>query len=411
MAESFDVQFARNANLISGSIYKKSIITNVWHRLINRKPWLNGRSSTQYALTVQRNLPDNVDDWDEVALSDGASNACNPTPDEVPFGYETRSYKRYRKTLQSIPICVDDTRDAFEVDQQSKIMYENLTSSVKYIWGRRYMLQYAEVCEHKVVATNEMPESVSHFPGLPPTSILTQAMLDDFYQRLLADGAGEDGGPLAMTNGAPVFVLITDMKTSRKIKEETKTFDAFLWNKDRVPELLAPLKVDREWNGFFHTIEVLPRRFTFANGAYTEVAPFTAGTTASGDGKKAPLSNAYLRAPITESYIFLPNVYTCLIPNSISSLGSGMTFDPQSYMGEFVWRNIVNHDENPFGTWGKYHAKLEMAALPEHPEFGFAIRHLRCPNDYGLTGCPASESLTSSELALISDSSDVIYGV
>lgn len=410
MAESFDVQFARDANRIGPDIYKKSIITSVWHRLIDRKPWLNGRSNTQQVLTVQRNLPENVDTWDEVALSDGASNACNPTPDEVPFGYETRQFKRYRKTLKSIPICVDDTRDAFEVSQQAKIMYENLTSSVKYIWGRRYMLEYASISEHKMVAAPDMPESSSHFPNTPPTSVLTQAMLDDIYQRLLADGAGEDGGPLAMSNGAPVFVLITDMKSSRKIKEENKIFDAILWNKDRVPELLQPLKVDREYNGFFHTIEVLPRRFTFANGTYTEVLPFDVGATATGDGKKAPLSQDYLRAPITESYVFLPNVYTCMVPNSIASIGSGTQFDPQSYMGEFVWRNIINHDENPFGTWGKYHAKLEMASMPGHPEFGFAIRHLRCVGDYGLTGCPASDEPTSSQLANLSDSSDVIYG-
>jgi len=406
-----DTKLARDESRIGPNIYGKSLNDSPWNRLLhpNRKAWPDGMSDSIRVLTVNRILPENDDEWSDLDTNLGTGNNCNPDSTELVGSYDTRSFNLTQKAVHSEPLCVNDGRNAVQTNTQIRMMYENLRKAVNYIWRRRYMTEYVRLCEHKCVCAAEAPESESHFPGTPPTSILTGKYLLRLYYRLIADSAAIDGGAFAMTNGKPVLVLITDMLSSDALFSEDKTFNAMLWNSDRVPELLRPLGVDRELRGFFHTIENLPRHFTFTGGQYVEVPPYS--MAAATKGQKPKLSTAYLQAPITESYIYVPSVMNILVPNAISTQGSGTEYDPQTYMGDFKWLNYRTHDDNPFGAWGKYHALMQTGTEPVHPEFGFAIRHLRCFDDLGLTACTVGVDLTSSEHANISDSSDVEFGV
>lgn len=407
-AENIETKLARDESRIGPNIYKNSLNTSPWNRLIKRQPWTDGMSDSIQVLTVNRNLPANVDEWTALSLNLGAGNNCVPSSDEIPTGYTLRNFNLTQKALNSIPICVNDTRNAMQASTQLRIMYKNLSDAVTYIWKRRYMLEYTRISEHKIVAAPEMPESISHFPNTPATSVLTQGMLDLCYYRLIADSAAIDGGAFAMTDGAPVFVLITDMFTSKRIRNETNTFQAMLWDAARVPELLRPLGINREYNGYFHTIETLPRHWNFTGGQWVEVQPYD--EVAATNGTLAKLSNSYLTATHMDSYIYVPTVMNILVPNSISTQGSGTQFDPQSYLGQFKWLNVPSHTENAFGTWGKYHGLMETGTEPVMPQYGFVIRHLRCPSDLALTACPAGTGATASELSNLADSTDVVYG-
>ena len=150
--------------------------------------------------------------------------------------------------------------------------------------------------------------------------------------------------------------------------------------------------MDRSFRGFTHIIDTHPRRWTF-DGTWTEVDPWE--EVATEDGVKRKLRAAYIEAPYTDSVIFLPNVMTMLHPRPISSVGSGTSFDPQTYVGDFKWLNVQNVDSasayyNPDRAWGFYRSLMMSATKPVHPEFGVVIRHLRCPNDIGGTACPAA---------------------
>lgn len=397
---NFDTQFARDAYRIGPDIYKKTLTGSPWLTLLPNKPWPDGISDNIQVLTVQRTLPDNIDDWATIALSDGTTNACTPTSDEVPYAYDLLNYNLTEKALHSIPLCVTDNRNGFQVKKQAAIMYENLTHVVKYVWSRRKRNEYERICKNKVVAAPELPQGETHFPATPATYQLSGKMLNNFRHRLLADNADVDGGSFAMVNGAPQFVLITDEFTSDNLMTENK--EAFLWNPQRVPELLQPLGVERAFRGFYHVIDRLPKHFDFVGGAWVEIPPYDAKAATA--GTKQTVSTAYLRAPFTMSYVFVPTVYQPLVPNSIASIGNA-TFDPVSYMGEFVWRNIPTHDTNPFGMWGMYHALMQMGSEPIHPEFGYAVIHMRCPHDIGGQGCASYDAVTSSESAAVSDSS------
>jgi hypothetical protein len=180
------------------------------------------------------------------------------------------------------------------------------------------------------------------------------------------------------------------------IIQETNTREAFLYNDKRVPELLAPLGVDRYVRGYYHTIEKMPRRFTFSGGVYTEVLPYE--TVDADIGSKAKLRTAYLQAPFTESFVFLPTVFSFVVPNAITSVGSGTSFEAQNYIGELKWHNEYDRQDNPDRNIGHYRAVMKSGLKPGHPQFGYAIIHLRCPDDLGLTACASTDGGDSSDL-------------
>lgn len=400
MALSLNDKLARNENNLAGKIYKTTINRSIWNKLVQKEEWTNGLSDTQRVLTVERNLPSNIDTWADVSVNSD-SNTCAITGDIVPRGNTERTYSLVQKAQESDRICVNDTRNAWMVSEQIKKTFENLRNVVAYTWKRRAMLEYTRIAEHKMVAANGLPENDTTFPAIAPTSVLTQKMLNIVYQYLINNAAEEDGGSLGRMDGRPQFILVTDMATSDDIMREDGNVNAFLWNDKRVKELLGPLGVDRSFRGFTHVVETLPRRFTFEGGVWAEVSPYV--EVAATTGVKRKLSPDYMAAPYTESVVYLPSVMSMLHPRPISSVGSGTSFTPQTYVGDFKWLNVQNVDStspyyNPDNSWGFYRALMMSSTKPIHPEYGFAIRHLRCPSDIGAQACPESTAGASSDL-------------
>lgn len=386
MSETLNDSFVRQENLIGPGIYKKSLNTSPWNKLIPKETWPDGLSDTIQVLTMERNLPANIDSWADLTPNDDSNN-CAPTADVVPTGQTLRSYNLQVKAIESQDICVNDTRNAFKTQQQIEAMYQNLTQVTRYIWKRRAILEYTRLSEFKMIAAPGMPEHPTHFPAIAATSILTQKMLNKIYQQLIGDSAEMDGGSLGMQDGRPQFILITDAESSDAIRDEEGMRQAFLWNAKRVPELLQPLGVEYGVKGFYHTIDPLPRRWNFTDGAWVEVLPYASTSTTK--GTKLRISDAYRQAPYTDSFVFLPSVMSFMVPDPISTMGSGTSFTPQSYMGDFKWLNIQHRTDNPDNAFGFYRGLIQTGSKPVHPEFGFVIRHLRCPSDIGEQACPS----------------------
>lgn len=395
-APNLNDRLAHNELALAGQIYKTSVNDSVWNKLVPKEAWPNGLADTLQVLTVERNLPANIDVWTPLTPNDGSGNTCVPVADVVPRGHTTRNYSLEQKAIESEDICVNDTRNAYQVNEQVRHMFEGLRDVISYTWKRKAQIDYTDISQHKLVAAPQLPESASHMPNIAPTSLLTQKILNKIYVQLMNNSAQRDGGSLGMQDGRPQFILVTDMETSDDILREDQTNTAFLYNGKRVPELLAPLGVDRAFRGFYHTIDALPRRWNFTGGQWVEVLPYI--TTAATKGVKAELNPDYMSAPFTDSYVFLPTVFHFVVPNSIGSVGSGTQFNPQEYIGKMQWLNIRDRETNPDGSYGFYRAVLQSGSKPIKPQFGFVIRHLRCPSDIGLQQCPAGTSGDSGDL-------------
>jgi hypothetical protein len=100
-----------------------------------------GLSDNLQVVTVNRNLPENIDTWTSITPNEG-TNTCVPIADVVPRGNTVRTYSLVQKALESEDICVNDTRNAFQVAEQVRLMYEGLRDVVSYTWKRRAMLEY-----------------------------------------------------------------------------------------------------------------------------------------------------------------------------------------------------------------------------------------------------------------------------
>lgn len=128
-----------------------------------------------------------------------------------------------------------------------------------------------------------------------------------------------------------------------------------------------------------------------------EDANFTdtyAGTlTTNNNGQAGWVENtSYHTAPYEMYFILHPEVMKALVPGSVTSAGSGTTFDPRNSIGDFKWRNILDETRNPDGTFGYFRGILEFASKPIKTAFGWAIMARR--PDPAYTSAP-SLSLTS----------------
>lgn len=267
------------------------------------------------------------------------------------------------------------------------------------------------------------------------TSKLTQGILRRLYMRLLRDGAGSSAQ--GKENGAPVFNLITSAETSEDIiKLNADIRSDFRYSKPN--ELLAPLGVERSYGGFYHIIDPYPPRYSRKNilasnhaaGVYTvasghgievgdvvtvasndlatnrgnfEVTATTATTitlvstpasaantdrlliwkrvypftrAASTKGYKYDINSDYLAAAYEDSIVLINEVFHSVVPKPLGSMG-GMSFDPQSYRGDFKWKNIIDRETNPDGTVGYFRAMFANGSKPVRPEWGYVIRHKR----------------------------------
>jgi len=400
MAYTLNDIFTREENRIGSKIFFRSINKSVWNKLIPKETWPNGMGDSLQSITVERNLPSDTDTWE--AVVDDGNGDCVPTEYSVGYGQTSRSYTMQRKALVSNNVCVDTGRGAFRVQEQTRLMLRNLTRAVSYVWKRKALNGYATNSDHKMIATHGLPENAAVFPGVEPTTVLTQRILSIVYENLIADSAEEDGGSLGMADGRPQFILVTDSMTSDTIMRETNNANAFLYNSNRVPELLQPLGVERAIRGLYHTIDNLPPRYTYTGGVFTEVNPYLTVTTTNGTRDK--INPAWRAAPYQDSYVFLPSVISFMVPQPISTVGSKTKWNPQSYMGEFKWLNIQDRTDNPLNMIGFYYALLQAAVKPCLPEFGYVIRHKRCPADLDHTDCDETGSLAASSLLDTSDS-------
>ena len=62
-------------------------------------------------------------------------------------------------------------------------------------------------------------------------------------------------------------------------------------------------------------------------------------------------------------------------------------FAPQLYMGELVWRYIIDNDCNLFGDFGQHIYQIQRAYQPIRPHAVIPILFKRCDFDLGISRC------------------------
>lgn len=417
---------AQNAYTIGGKIYQKTLNVSRWDALIRKGTLPEGNGDSLSTLIYDRSIPTTTAggstvgiNWTRLGTEIRSANDFASTEAQllagaagetigstaaartafIKFKKRMRNYFLSVANIKSPYIDIHTVRTAAAREQQSNAIMKVLTKATQWAWDRRGQEQY-EISAGNLVpcmaavtspiisdvelrsgAINPATGSAvadnitaTTFDGIAltdvylttapasgsgvPTGNISNKVMDRIYNRL--SRVTDHSDAYGMDNARPVFSLVCGSDASLALKTETGIRDD-VRKSTIVDSLLKPLGVDESFRGFYHLTEDLMPRFTVASGVLTRVEPFDA------DGA---YNTAYDDAPYEAFYVVHKTVMEYEIP-APSVSAPGMSFDPQSYKGDFKWLNIQDEVKNPLKTIGFFYGTLAAATKTIDVEHGF----------------------------------------
>jgi hypothetical protein len=272
------------SSMFSSDIYRRTVDTSVWLKLIQQEAWPEGMGDTISVLTYERTLPRSNNSWNTISV-DAASSASTgspyvPSASVIDVAQTIRTYGIQHTAVESQNILMHDALFSFRMQEQLRAVYDNLVDNVAYLWQKRYRDEYRRLCGHKVVAArnsalqlwdtsgDDYPvnvDSANFGSATTGVSTLTQGLLNLIYLQLIREGGGNK--PMGRENGRPIFTLVCSPEISDAlIRLNAATRDDFRYS-PQVSELLKPLGVERSYRGFYHLIDVQIPRYNYVPGS------------------------------------------------------------------------------------------------------------------------------------------------
>lgn len=389
---------------ITYDIYVRQQYSSPWISQPKKVAWPEGMGETIDNIMWERPFVETEKAWGAMSINDGSGNTCTPPVDDVKFSQTLRRTSLYHKAVHSPYFCVTDLLYAGKRESQMRAVEWGLGDIVRLYWIKwnrdgftRWSNKY--IIEPGMAHTDESDGLT--FPPIEPTSQLTNGVLDYFYGLLTLEQG--DRHALTKQNGRPIYGLITDQMTSRKLIRDNDAIREDFRNSSSSDKLLDPLGVSHTYNGFIHMMDEMPPRFNFnpllvedpidnpATDPWVEVQPYILDESDPNSPKKI-VNPDWITAEYQNSYVYVKEAYQLRVPGSITGV-SRAKFDPQAYMGDFKWQNVINLDAassayNPDGKLGRFRGVIASGVEPINPHVMFTLRHKVCPLDMELTACP-----------------------
>mgnify|MGYP000397887896 FL=1 len=390
------------ANRIGSDIHSETLHTSPWIDLIKKSAFPSDMGYQLNTIIYDRALPvrdldSDGDTTDETVVGLGSWSALgtaesgprtgflgNPAVKDVlgpqtgkgfvDFTRQLKSYSLQRAVIESPRINIEDLRFAAHRQEQLRAIMDLLKQSTRFSWEERYRDEYDRLCGFYLNCAASgtgtgvaKAVSTTSLTGLTASAAnISNKVLDGVYFKLVRAGAGIKA--FGRENGRPVFGLVLSSEASYALQTEAGFRDDVRYNSAKVSDLIAPLGVEKAFRGFYHLVDDLAPRYSFAAGAYTRVPAYRLN---SGTGVIEP-NPTYETASYEAAYVLHEEVMEALIPEPISGV-AGLQFNPVNYKGDFRWTNIPNENTNPDGTIGFFRGILAAASKPIKTNFGHAI--------------------------------------
>ena len=213
-------------------------------------------------------------DWEALSFNDGTGNSCIPPADSVTFHQTLREMQLYHKSVYSPKFCVNDLIFTGARQKQMEAVVKSLDEQVRHYWIKWNRQEWTK-WSNKLIAEpglETVGEGGITFGTTESTSQLTNGLLEHVYETLILEQGIANS--LSMQNGRPIFGLITDQITSRRLTRDDDSIREDYRHSAERDILLKPLGISHTYNGFIHMVDDMPPRYTFSGGVYTEVPPY-----------------------------------------------------------------------------------------------------------------------------------------
>ena len=381
---------ARESNRITGDIARRGRISSPWVAMLEKDFFPDEMGYTVSRVVYQRTIPTGGAGWSPVIPSGtgeeaNPSTACKPSAATLQSRQVIKTASLSEYVVDSDPICISDARSGYRFKDQIREIKNNFEKNVIDLWEDRNRDQYVGALpdSNKLVFNGGalIGGTGGDFDATAPDSQIHQDALDYVRWKMVHDGAGEEGA-YGQIDGTPIFTVIMSSEQQRAlIKGNNDIRQDYRYAEPKA--LLKPFGVKRVYAGFYHVIDDKAPRWDLVEGAWVQV-PFYVANPAG----IAIVNPAYEAAQYEDIIVYHPKVVKCLMQKPLASLGDGTSFRAWDYSGEVQWVNEYDKECNKYRDNGFWSARLRAAYQALIPEYGYAIRVLRCPGALGTTPCP-----------------------
>lgn len=385
---------ARESGRLTGDISRRGRLSSPWVAVLEKDFFPDEMGFTVSRVVYQRTIPTEGEGagWTPIAASTNSSTAanCRPTAAVLQSRQTLQTAQLAEYVLDSDPICITDARTGYRFRDQVREIKRNFEKNVIDLWENRHRDQYVATIpdDNKLTFSGGalVPGTAGDFDtAAAPDSQIHQDALDYVRWKLVHDGGGEEGA-YGQVDGQPVFMVLMSSEQQRAlIKGNADIRQDYRYADPK--ELLKPFGVKRVYAGFYHVIDDKAPRWNLDPVNGWERVPFYLADPVTGI---AIVNPDYETAIYEDIIVYHPKVVKCLMQKPLSSIGNGTNFRAWDYSGEIQWVNEYDKECNKYRDNGYWSARLRAAYQPMVPEYGYAIRVLRCPGQLGTTACPTS---------------------
>lgn len=400
-------------------------------------PAFKGDSQTQYIYRGSNSAPQaGLVGWRDVTPSAkpvggvGGTDRCNYAPETFTWSFDSVGYSGKRREWMSPVFCVMDlyTQDAAK-EQLAFIVSAaaEVTDQTREVYSRESYMKIASDAKKFVVLAEGMGLSffdsalcrVTYDPQAVDADGDTYIEFDaslagkvstlnwspfNLIRSYMADAAPDAG--VGSDSGMPVFSLLIDIID----------FETFIFNDANVREDMRYANPEqlikgynmgfRVYRGMAITHDVRQARFsgsTITGGKLRCKRVLPRRATRTGVVGTIPEINPnYATAEFGTAVLFLNNVAQILVPDTLSNLGSGLTFGPApGFNGQWSWVNIKDNQTNPLGETGYLFSRFEYHLKPmRYAEHAMVLLYRRC-TQVVKTGCAVEAASDSVDEAFI----------
>lgn len=369
------------------------------YNLINRMDYPQGEGFTRSTFTIARSLPTSDEPVFEVieAADDlSAGGLCATIYNDVPVGYNERTYRPEKFGWQGPVICSDSLIYAWQRARFIPAYIDAMGKNTVYTINRRYEAIYDHLVPKAVAASDfEFTDIGTGFPGTSPNLTLdstfcelTQEMLDSTAIELNNIGASEppeSDNWFSLGPDGPIYPLLIGQQMSQRLLLNNAELrqdyrDAFA-TKGELNPVIMRMGATRVIKNFRHIVVVDPPRYTYSAGAYHRVPTYSAESITK--GTRPVFSAAYKAATHEGVRVLSPSVFYDEVIQPVNSVGS-LSWPAKNYLGQWMFVTGGNkigdeHCLDPLEKLGRHFAEFHHAPRPVKPEYGRLIIFRRCP--------------------------------